>query len=753
MDTIAPVSRPRPEPLKGRRDSTVPLSTPAPGALSWVSRLMLVTTTIVMVLASVAVMPRPAEAASYQATANLNIRSGPGTDFPVVGGIPEGATVEVAGEAVNGFLPVSYNGVAGYASASWLSPGNGGGAGSGPTGTRYAEGRVNMRSGPGASYGIVLVVPDGAAVQLTGEVSADFSQVTWNGTSGWIATWLLSPDAPTAPGPTATPVTPTAAPVTPTSTPVIPSAPEVPAIGDTVVGSATANTGGLALNLRSGPGTAYAVLRGIPNGTRVDVMGDAVNGFLPVRYSGVKGWASAQYLTMGASAATPTPTVTPTPTGTPATPTPTSTPVTPEPTGTSAASGTAVVTTGGLNLYLRSGPSTTASVLRTMPNGAQVEVTGSDQNGFTPVRYQGTAGWASAQYLGVTPSPTATPVTPTPSPGPSPTSSPTPSPTPTSTPVPTVPGGSPVATAVVSVSGANLNMRSGPGTNYAVIRGLASGVQVDVMGDAVNGFLPIRVQGTSGWAHQDYLIIGGVNPNPTVPAIGNTAVGKATINATVWKRTGPGATYSANEQLPAGRKVEIMGDAFNGWTPIRYNGSKGWVPSSYLDPGWGWTIVDQMVTTRIIPMTTAPGGGSVVINVGSGSLIDITGPANGRYYPVQWYGRLGWVDGSTLIPLNQYVDPGPRNQREADMIAIVYEFADKWGISRDTFLRVARCESSLNPNAVSNQGAQGLFQFMPGTWAWTPNGRNGEDPFNPRSSADAAGWMFANGMAHHWMCA
>ena len=58
---------------------------------------------------------------------------------------------------------------------------------------------------------------------------------------------------------------------------------------------------------------------------------------------------------------------------------------------------TAWVIDGSLNL--RSGPSTSNSVLLVMPDGAEVGVTGSVQNGFLPVRYNGTDGWAFAQFL------------------------------------------------------------------------------------------------------------------------------------------------------------------------------------------------------------------------------------------------------------------------------------------------------------------------------------------------------------------
>ncbi len=68
-------------------------------------------------------------------------------------------------------------------------------------------------------------------------------------------------------------------------------------------------------------------------------------------------------------------------------------------------------------------------------------------------------------------------------------------------------------------------------------------------------------------------------------------------------------------------------------------------------------------------------------------------------------------------------------------------------------LRVARCESNLDPRAVNrSSGASGLFQFMPSTFAFTPNGKRGEDIFDPWSNADAVGWMWANGMRHHWAC-
>lgn len=62
------------------------------------------------------------------------------------------------------------------------------------------------------------------------------------------------------------------------------------ALGDAIV-----NTD--ALNLREGPGTEHAVITVMPNGTRVRVTGEGVNGFSPVKLGDTDGWAFSEYLT------------------------------------------------------------------------------------------------------------------------------------------------------------------------------------------------------------------------------------------------------------------------------------------------------------------------------------------------------------------------------------------------------------------------------------------------------------------------
>ena len=65
--------------------------------------------------------------------------------------------------------------------------------------------------------------------------------------------------------------------------------------------------------------------------------------------------------------------------------------------------------------------------------------------------------------------------------------------------------------------------------------------------------------------------------------------------------------------------------------------------------------------------------------------------------------------------------------------------ANKYGVSPDLALAIAKAESGMNPNAVSNKGAIGLFQLMPSTAASL-----GVDPNDPIQNIDGGVSYFAS---------
>jgi hypothetical protein len=173
-----------------------------------------------------------------------------------------------------------------------------------------------------------------------------------------------------------------------------------------------------------------------------------------------------------------------------------------------------------------------------------------------------------------------------------------------------------------------------------------------------------------------------------------SAGGSATVTTGLNLRAGPSTDSDVLTVMPAGSTVGIGGDPENGFYPVSFDGIAGYAYGDYLDFGGG--------------SAAAPSDG------GGGATAD--------------------------------ADAG-----ESDIVAIIYAAADAYGQSREDMLRVATCESGLDPNNVTPPyDASGLFQFLPSTWATTPYAD--QDIFDPVANANAAAWMWSVGRRNEWVC-
>ena len=136
------------------------------------------------------------------------------------------------------------------------------------------------------------------------------------------------------------------------------------------------------LNLRQEPSLDAAVLRFIPAGTPVNRTSGAVtNGYAPVTYDGVSGWAVALGLVA-------------TPEEVTAAAVPTTTAPAPAPATTSEIRVTLTP------LMLRSGPTADAEPIQVLPEGARVTLTREGaENGYVTVDYDGATGWVYADLI------------------------------------------------------------------------------------------------------------------------------------------------------------------------------------------------------------------------------------------------------------------------------------------------------------------------------------------------------------------
>jgi soluble lytic murein transglycosylase-like protein len=84
------------------------------------------------------------------------------------------------------------------------------------------------------------------------------------------------------------------------------------------------------------------------------------------------------------------------------------------------------------------------------------------------------------------------------------------------------------------------------------------------------------------------------------------------------------------------------------------------------------------------------------------------------------------------------------------IVGIIDAAAQRHGVDPTWMVKIARCESGLNPRAYNPAGPyEGLFQFLPSTFAH--NG--GTNIWDPVQQAEVTATMLSHGQARQWGCA
>jgi uncharacterized protein YraI len=222
-------------------------------------------------------------------------------------------------------------------------------------------------------------------------------------------------------------------------------------------------------------------------------------------------------------------------------------------------------------------------------------------------------------------------------------------------------------------------------------------------------------------------------------------------------RSGPSTGYDVILVMPAGASLKITGSYNKGFYPVRYQGIKGWAAADYLSSGGGSyeevsyqsSSTGTAYTTTSLNLRSGPStGDGVVLVMRSGSAVTLTGQSSNGFVSVDYNGTSGWA-------YADYLGSGGSGSASSggggSIVDIIYEAAAYYGQNGDDMLRVARCESGLDPsNVTPPYQASGLFQFLPSTWASTPYAD--QDIFDAEANAYAAAWMWSVGRRNEWVC-
>ena len=301
----------------------------------------------ILVLCMIAALLTPAALADGgSVTASyLNVRSEPSSSGTLVGVLSKGSTVTIT-ERLDGWYKIESNGLTGYVSAEYISTdGSSGSSSSGSSSSGSASISaygVNIRSGPSTSSSIVANVGKGTSVTVTG-TEGDWYKIEYKGQSAYVHR-----DYVTLSGSSSS------------------SSGSASSSGQSGTINATY------VRFRSGPSTSSSILRTFDKGAGVSVTGTEGDWY-KVRYGGADGYVYKTYVTVGSSGSD---------------------------SGSSAnvesASGTGTIR--GSYVRVRSGPSTSSSILATVHTGTTMSITGTTGEWYQ-VSYNGQTGYVYKSYL------------------------------------------------------------------------------------------------------------------------------------------------------------------------------------------------------------------------------------------------------------------------------------------------------------------------------------------------------------------
>ena len=414
-------------------------------------------------------------ATAYAETATLigddvNLRSGPGMNYEVLGCFEKGTEVIVHDRSNDSWYSVTVDGVRGFMSSAYLSL-TGGETTEQPTETTGTIGEagyinamyVRFRSGASLDASVLGEYNNGTALTVTG-TSGEWTAVIINGTSGYVHSSYVS--LGTANGGTTE---------EPAQQPEPQTTPEQPSDGTNAFLCKDD------VYLYCEP-SFYSDIKGVFDKNDRLIIREVNGDWATVTIQGYPGYIHTDNITAD-SAAPSTPEASPEPTPAP-TPTPASNPVT---------SNTKSGYVNADHVHLRSEPSTSSAIKGIFNKNDSLTITGTSGD-WVGVSIQGLSGYIYKDYV-------STDETPEPTPAPEPTPEPT---------------TSPVVTTTEEdgyIKGNNVHMRSEPSVNGESLGEYNSGTKLTITGTS-GDWTAVRIGGTVGYVYSTYVGKGEI----TVPA-------------------------------------------------------------------------------------------------------------------------------------------------------------------------------------------------------------------------------------------
>lgn len=198
-------------------------------------------------------------------------------------------------------------------------------------------------------------------------------------------------------------------------------------------------------------------------------------------------------------------------------------------------------------------------------------------------------------------------------------------------------GGTTTTKTLMQATG-NVNVRSGPGTNYSKLGQLKKGTQIYSTSQS-NGWAEVEYDDGTAYVSMTYL--------KTVSGSGSSSSAYMEATANVNVRSGPSTSYSKLGQLKKGDIIPNDGTSGK-WVKTTYNGQTAYVHSDYLKAS-SYTDNSNTTTTLLYALqaatiyTSASAASSAIAYLDRGDSVTYVSDYSTSYYKVQYGSRTGYV--------------------------------------------------------------------------------------------------------------
>jgi uncharacterized protein YgiM (DUF1202 family) len=263
-----------------------------------------------------------------------------------------------------------------------------------------------------------------------------------------------------------------------------------------------------------------------------------------------------------------------------------------------------------------------------------------------------------------------------------------------------------------TVSAEALNMRNKPSDAGAVLKTIKKGETLILIGNSLNGWTPVRYGDA----------IGHVN---------SSSISVTKQNATVKSKNlilyaGPFTNSSNLKILNKGDVLDATGPSANGWTPVKFGATAGYV-NSYL------IIIKNLptvmtVTANSLVLYTGPSTTSTTLKfLKKGDALIVSGSASNGWTPVLSGTTAGWVPSNSIAIK---ADPSETLAKTPASATV----ATATVVAKSTFLYADRSPKSANLKTLKKGDA--VIVTGADASGWTPV-----------KSGNVTGWVLSSSIA------